>query len=175
MPLQSPLTKDNDLGKTEESLRVVDAMVDALGRNADNMSDYFAPGFRWMGNTGCGTKHGLEEFRRNWQLPLRDAFTDRVYLDEARVAAGEWVAAFGFIEATHSGQFMGIAPSGKRVKIKYMDFWKVKDGRIIDNWVSVDFPHVLAQLGVDVFDGQGWETLDDGAGAPPQLEKEADG
>ena len=42
----------------------------------------------------------------------------------------------------------------------YMDFWKIEDGKIADNWVSVDFAHVLAQLGEDVFGGRGWESLD---------------
>ena len=41
-----------------------------------------------------------------------------------------------------------------------MDFWKVVDGKIIDNWVMVDFPHVMAQLGVDLFQGHGWEKYD---------------
>jgi hypothetical protein len=49
-----------------------------------------------------------------------------------------------------------------------MDFWKVEDGKIADNWVMVDFPHVLAQLGVDVFDGKGWESFDRGERVPPQ-------
>ena len=40
---------------------------------------------------------------------------------------------------------MGIAPTGKRVEIRYMDFWKVVDGKIADNWVMVDFPHVMNQ------------------------------
>ena len=62
---------------------------------------------------------------------------------------GEWGAAFGRQEATHTGEFMGIAPTGKRVHIRYMDFWKVVDGKIVDNYVSVDFPHVMAQLGKD--------------------------
>ena len=62
---------------------------------------------------------------------------------------------------------MGIAPTGKRVEIRYMDFWKVVDGKIADNWVMVDFPHVLAQLGRDVFDGHGWEAFDRGDRAPP--------
>ena len=31
----------------------------------------------------------------------------------------------------------------------------------------VDFPHVLAQLGVDVFDGKGWG-FDRGERVPPQ-------
>ena len=52
---------------------------------------------------------------------------------------------------------MGIAPTGKRVEIRYMDFWKVKDGEIVSNWVMVDFPHVMQQLGVDPFQGNGWE------------------
>ena len=67
------------------------------------------------------------------------------------------MAAFGRQEATHSGEFMGIAPTGKRVEIRYMDFWKVVDGKIQDNWVMVDFPYVMRQLGVDPFQGMGWD------------------
>ena len=55
-----------------------------------------------------------------------------------------------------------VEPTGKKVEIRYMDFWKVVDGKIVDNWVMVDFPHVLAQLGVDVFNGEGWEAFDRG-------------
>ena len=61
---------------------------------------------------------------------------------------------------------MGIAPTGKRVTIPYMDFWRVEDGRIADNPVSVDFASVLAQLGRDIFDGQGWEAYDEGRAEP---------
>ena len=68
---------------------------------------------------------------------------------------GEWAAAFGRQEAIHSGEFMGIQPTGKKVEIRYMDFWKVSEGKIQDNWVMVDFPFVMKQLGIDVFDGMG--------------------
>jgi len=61
-----------------------------------------------------------------------------------------------------------LAPTGKRVEIRYMDFWKVVDGRIADNWVSVDFAHVMQQLGVDPFQGQGWEAFDRGERVPPR-------
>ena len=33
-----------------------------------------------------------------------------------------------------------------------MDFWHVKNNKIINNWVMVDFPDVMKQLGVDVFE-----------------------
>ncbi len=72
-------------------------------------------------------------------------------------------------EATHFGAFMGIPPSGRRVAIPYMDFWRVADGRIADNPVFVDFAAVLAQLGRDVFAGEGWEAFDRGERIPPAL------
>ncbi len=166
--IQDPyLTRDNDLAKTEESMSVVVNMAEALQAGSNDMAAHFHAGFRWSANTGCGTKNGIEEFRRNWQLPLRAAFSERSYNEEARLAQGEWVASFGYIDAIHSGEFMGIAPTGKRVKIKYTDFWKVRDGKIADNWVTVDFAAVLAQLGVDVFNGEGWEKYDEGRAIPP--------
>ncbi len=168
-PEQAILTKHNDLSKTEATQRVVESMVDGLNdHDIAGMGRFFDERFRWLGNAGCGTKHGLREFQDNWQRPFQAAFSDKVCIDEARLVQGEWMAAFGRQEATHSGEFMGIAPTGKRVEIRYMDFWKVVDGKIVDNWVSVDFAHVMQQLGVDPFAGHGWEAFDRGERVPPQ-------
>jgi hypothetical protein len=65
---------------------------------------------------------------------------------------------------------MGIPATGKRVEIRYMDFWKVVDGKIVDNYVNVDFAWVMKQLGVDVFSGQGWEAYDNGERVAPRPE-----
>jgi predicted ester cyclase len=162
-PEQAALTRNNDLSKTEQTRQVVTSMVDGLNdHEIGGMGAFFAASFRWMGNAGCGTKQGLEQFQQNWQVPFQAAFSDKVCIDEARLAEGEWMAAFGRQEATHSGEFMGISPTGKRVEIRYMDFWKVVDGKIVDNYVMVDFPHVMQQLGVDPFGGHGWEKFDTG-------------
>lgn len=110
----------------------------------------------------------MKAFQDNWQRPFQAAFADKVAIDEARLYMGEWAACFGAQHAVHAGMFMGVPPTGKKVEIRYMDFWKVVDGRIVENWVSVDFPHVLAQLGVDVFGGEGWEQFDSGAKVPPR-------
>ncbi|MXU64793.1 ester cyclase [Oceanomicrobium pacificus] len=168
-PEQAALSRDTDLSKTDETRAVIEAMVDGLNdHRIDDIGAFFADSFRWMGNQGCGTKIGLQAFQDNWQRPFQAAFSDKVCIDEARLYMGEWAAAFGRQEAVHSGPFMGIAATGKRVEIRYMDFWKVVDGRIEDNWVMVDFPHVLAQLGVDVFNGEGWENFDNGSRVPPR-------
>ena len=154
------MTPEEHQRRSRESLSAIRRMEEALARAETDMTPYFHEDFVWRGNTGCGVKHGVEEFVRNWQRPFRAAFSDRVYKTERFLADGDWVACFGHVEATHSGEFMGIAATGKRVRIPYMDFWHVAEGRIQDNPVSVDFAAVLAQLGVDVFDGKGWESLD---------------
>ena len=74
-------------------------------------------------------------------MPLRAAFSDRNYTEEARLAQGEWAASFGYIDAIHTGEFMGVGATGKRVRVKYTDFWKVKDGKISDNWVTVELKY----------------------------------
>jgi predicted ester cyclase len=168
-PEQAVLTKDTDMTKTDQTRAVIEGMVDGLNdHRIDDIGQFFAEGFRWMGNQGCGTKTGLKEFQENWQRPFQAAFKDKVCVDEARLFMGEWAAAFGRQEATHAGEFMGILATGKRVVIRYMDFWKVVDGRITDNWVMVDFPHVMAQLGVDCFNSHGWEAYDRGEKVPPR-------
>jgi predicted ester cyclase len=167
-PEQAILTKDNDLTKSEETRLTVERMVDALNDHViDGIGTFFAENFRWMGNAGCGTKRTLQEFQDNWQRPFQAAFADKMCIDEARIVQGEWMAAFGVQIATHCGEFMGISPTGKRVEIRYMDFWKVKNRKIVDNWVMVDFPHVMRQLGVDLFNGFGWEAYDERRKAPP--------
>ena len=170
-PEQAILSRDTDLSKTDDTRRVIAGMVDGLNdHRIDDIGAFFADSFRWIGNQGCGHKKGLREFQDNWQRPFQAAFSDKVCIDEARLYMGEWAAAFGRQEAVHSGTFMGIAPTGKQVEIRYMDFWKVVDGKIVDNWVMVDFPYVLAQLGVDCFDGEGWEAFDEGRKAPTFLD-----
>jgi predicted ester cyclase len=163
------LTADNDRSCTNDTRRVIEGMVDGLNdHRIDDIGEFFADSFRWLGNYGCGTKNGLDAFQDNWQRPFQAAFSDKVCTDEARLFDGQWAAAFGAQQAIHSGEFMGIPATGKQVEIRYMDFWKVVDGKIVDNWVMVDFPYVLAQLGHDVFNGQGWEAYDRGEREAPR-------
>lgn len=175
-PEQAILTRDTDMTKSDTTRAVIEGMVDGLNdHRIDDIGQFFAEGFRWMGNQGSGTKIGLKAFQDNWQRPFQAAFSDKVCIDEARIYMGEWAAAFGRQEATHAGTFMGVAATGKRIEIRYMDFWQVINGKIQNNWVNVDFAHVLAQLGHDVFNGHGWEAYDRGESIPPQLLGEGSG
>lgn len=153
---------------TGSPLQIVRAMEEALGRSETDMSPFFHPDFVWDGNRGCGTKRGLAEFQRNWQFPWRAFLSERVYTTDHWMEDGDWAACYGACTGTHSGPFMGLAPTGKRLRVPYIDFWRIRDGRIAYNKVSVDFAEALHQLGHDVFVGEGWEAYDRGEKAPPR-------
>jgi len=118
-PEQAVLSRDTDMTKTAETKAVIEGMVDGLNdHRIDDIGAFFADGFRWMGNAGCGTKGGLKAFQDNWQRPFQAAFSDKICIDEARLFMGEWSATFGRQEATHSGEVMGLAATGQRVEIR---------------------------------------------------------
>ena len=44
-----------------------------------------------------------------------------------------------------------IAPAGRRIAMRSLDFWRIENGLIRENWVMVDLLDAYRQLGVDVF------------------------
>ena len=73
------------------------------------------------------------------------------------IAEGDWVAAMGHVSATHQGEFMGAEGSGNEISLKYMDFWRVEDGKIAENYVLLDIIDFFRQIGIDLLDGKGWD------------------
>ena len=65
-PEQAVLSRDTDLSRTADTQAVIEGMVDGLNdHRIDDIGQFFANGFRWIGNQGCGTKTGLQEFQDN--------------------------------------------------------------------------------------------------------------
>ena len=54
------------------------------------------------------------------------------------------------ITGLHTGNFLGIEPTGKRVFMRDCDWWRIENGKIIENWCMLDILHVALQLGRDV-------------------------
>ena len=49
---------------------------------------------------------------------------------------------------THKGEFQGIPPTGKQVTLSGINIQHIVDGKIVENWVSLDALGMLQQLGV---------------------------
>jgi len=78
---------------------------------------------------------------------LRAAFPDLRFTLEELVGEGEIVAARYSWRGTHRGSFLGIAPTGKTILVRGMDFYRLRERRIVEHWDNVDELGMLSQLG----------------------------
>jgi len=123
------------------------------------LEKYWHPQVNWYGPAGIGTCRGISGFRHWHQGPFLRGMPDRKLdamgdLMSHWIAQGAYVAETGWpnMRLTVSGDgWMGIAPSGREILMRSLDFWRVEDGLIRENWVLVDLLDVYRQLGVDVF------------------------
>lgn len=77
---------------------------------------------------------------------LRAAFPDfRTVFDET-VTDGERLAARFTASGTHTGEYMGFAPSSKVLTFNGMVMAHYKDGKLTEEWEVVDSAAILRQL-----------------------------
>jgi len=122
------------------------------------LEKYWHPRFNWYGPAGIGTGRGISGFRNWHQIPFLRGMPDRkldasANLNSHWVAQGDYVCETGWpnMRLTLSGDgWMGIAPSNKEVLLRSLDFWRMENGLIRENWVLVDLLDLYRQVGVDV-------------------------
>ncbi|KAA1189126.1 ester cyclase [Pseudohalioglobus sediminis] len=153
--------EDTDPAYSASSVQLVMDMLDCLrrydGRDLESMDleTYWHPDFMWYGPGGIGTTRGIAGFRAHHQGPFLRSFPDRdVDHHACTVACGDYVATGGWphMHGTHSGGgWLGLPPSGEHLALRVMDIWRRQGNRLKENWVAIDIPHMLAQMGLDVF------------------------
>jgi predicted ester cyclase len=120
------------------------------------MERYWHPRMDWYGPSGIGTGRGIRGFRNWHQIPFLSAMPDRgQYPDRTRshyFADRNYAAVTGWpnmMQTLSHGGWLGIAPAGRRIEMRSLDFWRVENGMVRENWVLVDLLHAYDQLGVD--------------------------
>ena len=78
----------------------------------------------------------------------RSAFPDfHVHVDD-RFAAGDRMVQAFTITGTHEGEFMGIPPTQKKIRVNGIVMSRFDDGKIVEEWEVIDQLAFLQQLGV---------------------------
>ncbi|MGI9389327.1 MAG: ester cyclase [Boseongicola sp.] len=152
-------------GSGGAALDHVTAMLTDLCRHPDEggpevmrLDHYWHPHFNWYGPAGIGACRGIEGFRNWHQIPFLNAMPDRKLdamgdLMSHWIGEGDYVCETGWpnMRLTITGDgWMGIAPAGQEILLRSLDFWRLDDGLIRENWVLVDLLDLYAQIGVDV-------------------------
>jgi predicted ester cyclase len=127
------------------------------GPEVMEMSRFWHPRMTWYGPAGIGTGRGERGFRHWHQIPFLNAMPDRgqsdadltfhFFGDRNYGAVTGWP---NMVQSISAPGWLGIAPAGQKIEMRSLDFWRVENGLIRENWVLVDLLSVYNQIGVDV-------------------------
>lgn len=136
------------------NLDLVHRMYDALNRqDLEAHHQFWREDMVWHGPPGFGDIHGIKGFQEEVLKPFYKAFPDYFAKNDIEVADDSMVSATGFVTGHQRGEWLGFQPTGKFMRMRFSDFWSVKDGKLHENWVMVDHVDVMKQLGVDLMAG----------------------
>lgn len=76
------------------------------------------------------------------------AFANGQHRFDEVIVAGNKVVTWGTFTATHLGNFQGLPPTGKQIKLSIMHIDRVEDGKIVEHWGQGDALGLMQQLGM---------------------------
>lgn len=170
----SARSTDPDRGK--RSLQIVHEMqmglpkpgarIDAESSKAMHSHHWHAD-MNWYGPAGIGSTRGRRGFRDFHGALFLQAFADRTGFPRAdggpedapghfiRLGDGNYAVTSGWpsLHGTHTGsEWLGLPPTGSKIEMRVADWYRIdEDQKIIDNWVMIDIPHIVHQMGLDIF------------------------
>jgi predicted ester cyclase len=80
-------------------------------------------------------------------MMYRNAFPDVQLSVEDQVSEGDMMVTRWIASGTHQGELMGIAPTGKRVRVAGTSVERVVDGKIEETWDNYDALGMMQQIG----------------------------
>jgi predicted ester cyclase len=107
------------------------------------LDKYVAPGY---------TEHsegfqGVEPFKQQI-IAFRAAFPDLRVTIEDLLADGGRFASRTTVTGTHTGDLMGMPPTGKHISVEAIDIGRIQNGQAQERWGGLNMYALLTQLGV---------------------------
>jgi steroid delta-isomerase-like uncharacterized protein len=76
------------------------------------------------------------------------AFPDLRFRVEQMLAADDRVVSHYTMEGTHTGAWMGVPPTGKTIRVPIVTIHRIRDRKIVEDWVLVGSLTLFQQLGL---------------------------
>lgn len=88
---------------------------------------------------------------KDWATGFRQGtvmgFPDREIVVEALVAEGDLVAKRWTFRGTHTGEYLGLSPSRKRIVMSGITIYRIAGSQVQETWWSYDALGMMQQLG----------------------------
>lgn len=168
--LPGPITQDGllyelqDPAESTKSFKMTSEMLVKLATEDEAWRPYWHPNMIWYGPAAFGSFIGIENFA-GFQVPFESAFEGWAggsvgngrtqhfirHGDGNDSCSGGWPSVSG----VQVKPFLDQAATHKMIYMRVCDWWRREGDQFVENWVFVDIPHVLLQMGFDVFDLSG--------------------
>jgi len=80
---------------------------------------------------------------------LREGFPDiRVHVDEILDVGDTVVVRWRTTRQTHTGEYRGLPPTGKEVRVTAIHWFRLENERIVEFWLEMDQLNAIRQMGV---------------------------
>jgi len=132
---------------TEENKALVRRFYDEVtnGRNLAILDELLAPNFEGFKVEGADHGQNREEFKQMMTMVL-NAFPDHHQTIHDWIAENDKVVTRWTVQGTQQGEYIGIPPTSKQVKITGIDIFRISDGKIMEIWAEVDMLGMMEQL-----------------------------
>jgi steroid delta-isomerase-like uncharacterized protein len=129
----------------EDNKELVRRYIETWNRgDLEGMSEFWAPDM--IHHTRSGS-HGFESVI-SIVANFMSAFPDLKFEIEDLVADGDRVASRMTAVGTHTGEYMGVAATGRTVSCSVLGFARVADGKLVEHWGVTDELHLIEQIGL---------------------------
>lgn len=134
---------------TDANIAVVHRFIDEVvnGGNLDAIDELWAKDMIWRGGS-LGEHHGIDAYKTFMAADAAGAFTG-MHLDIIQTIAQDDTVALPFTNSgTHTGDFMGTAPTGKHAKWLGTGVYRIENNKIAEATFAEDILGLLLQLGI---------------------------
>ena len=153
------ITEKSDPAEGRKSYQIVTDMLGQLATADEAWRPYWHDNMMWYGPGAFGSFIGMEKFA-SFQVPFESQFegwaggTKSKGLTKhfTRFGEGNYCCSGGWPSVTgiNVRPFLGQGPTGERVFMRVCDWWRREGELLVENWVFVDVPHLLLQMGYDL-------------------------
>ena len=115
------------------------------------VEEVFASEWIWHAPPGMpSNREGLSQMAAGF----RAAFSDIHTTVDDQIAEGDKVAWRWTFQAHHTGEFLGIPPTGQQITLTGISIDRIAGGKFVERWDSADMLGLLQQLGAIPAPGQ---------------------
>lgn len=94
--------------------------------------------------------YGAKDYKQ-FEMAFFKGFPDWIETIEDIIAEGDKVWVCFTATGKHKGEWLGLAPTGKKVNLKAVQMWRIVDGKVVSKDSVSDSLETFRQLGVVEF------------------------